>query len=141
MIGSKDVLSNTSKKVSNTTNGFWEINSDPRFVHADSHVMDDYTAMTIIPQRQNKMVKPRTSLCDLDSTSTSMILNWDEGLFNKPREAFIKTILELSNGSEEPIVLYRTSLLGRTGTIPNCPKGKLITRKTTNKSTSVFKYA
>ena len=69
------------------------------------------------------------------------IATLDESLADLPKDIYIEKLIEMTNDSENIITWYRTFLAGRAKSIQGCPLGKLITRKSTNKSTSIQKYA
>lgn len=69
-----------------------------------------------------------------------LIERLDCALYGLNHEAYIDKLLELGE-SERIITWYRTMLLSRAGSIESCPKGRLITRKSTQNATSCEKYA
>ena len=75
---------------------------------------------------------------DLSSEEYSTI---DSKLLNLTKDSYIEKLLETTQNSEDTIIRYRNELLHRARTINGCPIGKMINRKTTNKSTLQLKTA
>ncbi|VDI08552.1 Hypothetical predicted protein [Mytilus galloprovincialis] len=73
--------------------------------------------------------------------SQQTIMYLDKVLDGLPREKYIDMIVHTLKGNESLVTWYRNILLSRAGEIEGCPKGKLCNRKTTNKSSSIQKYA
>ncbi|VDI13753.1 Hypothetical predicted protein [Mytilus galloprovincialis] len=73
--------------------------------------------------------------------SQQTIMYLDKVLDGLPREKYIDMIVHTLKGNESLVTWYRKILLSRAGEIEGCPKGKLCNRKTTNKSSSIQKYA
>ncbi|CAC5381565.1 unnamed protein product [Mytilus coruscus] len=65
----------------------------------------------------------------------------DQELIDLPRDSYIVKLIELTNNSDDTITWYRSMLTSRAKAIQGCPLGKLITRKSKNKSSSSQKYA
>ena len=71
----------------------------------------------------------------------SLIDQLDLELSSLPKDDFIKHLITICNGSEESVTFYRNVLACRARSDPGCPKGKLVTRRTTARYKSVEKYA
>ena len=61
----------------------------------------------------------------------------DNELADLPKDSYIPKLIELTNESDDTITWYRSILASRAKSIDGCPVGKLFTRKSTNKSSSI----
>lgn len=65
----------------------------------------------------------------------------DSQLQNLPKEIYISKLLDLCSNDESMVCWYRNSLCLRARKHPECPQGKLFSRKTTKSNSSTAKYA
>lgn len=65
----------------------------------------------------------------------------DTQLQNLPKEIYISKLLDICSNDENLICWYRNALCSRAKSQPDCPSGKLLTRKTTSVGSSITKYA
>ena len=54
---------------------------------------------------------------------------------------YVSKLLQVTNESDDSITWYRSAITSRARSIQGCPIGKLLNRKSTNTSSSSFKYA
>ena len=94
----------------------------------------------------DSFVDSQNSECSQD-TYTGYIPNQDfiamldRELDELAKEPFIVKLIELTNESEDTITWYRSVLASRARSLQGCPLGKLVTRKSTHKTSSLQKYA
>ena len=72
---------------------------------------------------------------------TEEFTKFDHELKNLTKDDYIEKLINVSNNSEEAIIRYRSGLLCIAKQNDGCPKGKLISRKSTTKSSAQLKTA
>ena len=72
---------------------------------------------------------------------TEEFTRFDHELKHLTKNEYIEKLIKVSNNSEEAIIRYRSGLLCIAKQNTECPKGKLISRKSTTKSTAQLKTA
>lgn len=77
----------------------------------------------------------------LDTVDTIDIETLDTQLQNLPKEVDISKLLDMCSNDENLVCWYRNALCSRAKNLPDCPSGKLLTRKTTSGGSSISKYA
>lgn len=75
------------------------------------------------------------------AVDTIDIENLDTQLQNLPKECYMTKLLDLCSNDETLICWYRNALCSRAKTLPDCPPGKLLSRKSTKGGSSITKYA
>ena len=65
----------------------------------------------------------------------------DSKLMNLTSEEYIKELINVCTNENSKLLLYREHLLERVRSLPDCPPGRLVARKNTNKCSKTVKYA
>ncbi len=84
---------------------------------------------------------PSASQDSLSTNFNDFAANLDKEIVGLPRDIYIPSLCKKANNSDSVICSYRQWLVTFASKLPNCPKGRLYTRKSTDKSSSNFKFA
>lgn len=100
---------------------------------------ESYTNMLCKSMSHSSQIQDEHECLDTIDTIDNETL--DTQLQNLPKEVYIKKMLDMCSNDENLVCWYRNALCSRVINLPDCPSGKLLTRKTTSGGSSISKYA